>query len=347
MRTEKTATLSAGRRFVLACVGALGIIGIVGSGGGGDASANCSFFSNVCDFSGLTIPPFPTFPFAAVAPGALTVQVGDTAVFTARWSGIDPLSFQWSRSSDGGRSYVDIAGANSPTYTLAVAQLTDDAAVFRVRVGNPGVAAGATLTVSSMPGVVLQDGDFQLSDWLTVAVADPAQGGPTHSAERLAAGGHPDAYRRMVHAMSPGPSSLSAFHLYQAATYDPRTEGAIYVIDYTDDCLVLNTSATNHYVTSNLLAEQGGRKYAPAAGLRACASAPWVTAQPLRASLRAADFALVDGPGCGAGESCPDFSGQAAALHFGYVRRTELVDGRPAESVEHGIDNWKVTVWRR
>jgi hypothetical protein len=332
---------------VLACVGALGVIGIVGSGGGGDASANCSFFSNVCDFSGLTVPPFPTFPVAAVRPGALTVQVGDTAVFTAQWSGIDQPSFQWSRSSDGGHSYVDIPGAHSPTYTLAAAQLTDDATVFRVQVGNPGVAAGAVLTVSSMAGVVVQDGNFQPSDWVTLAVADPALGGPTHSAERLVAGGHPDAYRRMVHTMSLGPSGLSVFHLYQAATYDPQTQGAIYVIDYTDDCVVPNTSATNHYVTSNLLAEQGGRTYAPAAGLRTCASATWVTAQPLRASLRAADFALVDGPGCGAGESCPDFSGQAAPLHFGYVRRTELADGRPADSVEHGIDNWKVTVWRR
>ena len=347
MRTDKSAALSARRRLVLACVGALGIIGIVGSGGGGDASANCSFFSNVCDFSGITVPPFPTFPVAVVRPGVLTVQVGDTAVFTAQWSGIDQLSFQWSRSSDGGRTYVDIAGANSSTYTLAGAQLTDDAAVFRVRVGNPGVTAGAILTVSSMPGVVVQDGNFEPSDWVTVAVADPAQGGPTHSAERLVAGGHPDAYRRMVHTMSPGPSSLSVFHLYRAATYDPQTQGAIYVIDATDDCFVPNSAATNHYVTSNLLVEQGGRNYVPADGLRTCASATWVTAQPPRASLRAADFALVDGPGCGAGESCPDFSGQAAPLHFGYVRRTELEGGKPADSVEHGIDNWKVTVWRR
>jgi hypothetical protein len=347
MRTDTSAALTAWRRLVLACVGALGVIGIVGSGGGGDSSANCSFFSNVCDFTGFTVPPFPTFPFATVRPGALTVQVGDTAVFTAGWSGIDQPSFQWSRSSDGGRSYVDIAGANSPTYTLAGAQLTDDATVFRVRVGNPGLAAGAVLTVSSMPGVVVQDGNFQPSDWVTAAAADPAQGGSTHSTERLVAGGHPDAYRRMVHTMSPGPSGLSVFHLYQAAPYDPPTQGPIYVIDYTDDCIVPNSAATSHYITSNLLVEQGGRKYVPADGLRTCASATWVTAQPLRASLRAADFALVDGPGCGAGESCPDFSGQAAPLHFGYVRRTELVDGKPADSVEHGIDNWKVTVWRR
>ena len=347
MRPDTPAALSGRRRLVLVCVGALGVTGIVGSGGGGDASANCSFFSNVCDFSGLTVPPFPPFAAAVVNPGALTVQVGDTAVFTAQWSGIDPPSFQWSRSADGGHSYVDIPGARSPTYTLAGAQLTDDAAVLRVRVGNAGVAAVAVLTVSSMPGVLLQDGDFQPSDWVAVALADPVQGGPTHSAERRAAGGHPDAYRRMVHAISPGPSGLSVFHLYQAANYDPQTQGAIHAIDYTDDCTVPNSAATSHDVTSNLLAEQSGRTYAPAAGLRTCASAAWVTAQPLRASLRATDFSLVDGPGCGAGESCPNFSSQAAALHFGYVRRTELVDGKPADSLEHGIDNWKVTVWRR
>jgi len=49
-------------------------------------------------------------------------------------------------------------------------------------------------------------------------------------------------------------------------------------------------------------------------------------------------------PPCAAGESCPDFSATAAPMRFGYWR---ISYGMTGDTIAHGIDNWKVTVWRR
>jgi hypothetical protein len=62
------------------------------------------------------------------------------------------------------------------------------------------------------------------------------------------------------------------------------------------------------------------------------------------ASLRATDFTLSDGPACHAGEACPDFSSQGTPMRFGFWRTST---GQVGASVAHGIDNWKVTVWKR
>jgi hypothetical protein len=59
--------------------------------------------------------------------------------------------------------------------------------------------------------------------------------------------------------------------------------------------------------------------------------------------LAAADFELLDGPVCPAGETCPDFSASAPRIRFGFVR---FAQSNTTPTV-HGIDNWKVTVWRR
>jgi hypothetical protein len=333
------------RVFALTCIAAVGLVTIVASGGSAEAP-QCSFFSNVCN---PTLGPgaFPPLAAASVFPQKLTVQVGGTATLAVETSGIDSPTFQWRRSSDGGRSYVDIAGATAATYTLAGVQLTDDATVFRVDVQGSGGAATyavSQLAVSSMPGVVLQDGDFQLTDWLVTESASPAQSKPLHTEERATTGGHPDAFRRMVHTMPVGPSTLNVLHVSQSASYDPPSQGAIYVIDYVEDCIVTSNSTSTYLVDSNLLMEQAGRRYA-AVGLTYCQSPGW-SALPPRLSFGAKDFVLIDGPACSAGESCPDFSGSAKPLRFGFVRHSQAAAG-VAGVIAHGIDNWKVTVWRR
>jgi hypothetical protein len=327
------------------CIAVAGIVTLVASGGSAEAP-QCSFFSNVCNptFGPGTFPPLAA---ASVFPQRLTLQVGGTATLAVGTSGIDSPTYQWRRSSDGGRSYVDIAGATGSTYTLAGVQLTDDATVFRVDVqGSGGATAFAVsqLAVSSMPGVVLQDGEFQLADWLVTESASPSQNGPVHTEERAASGGHPDAFRRMQHTMPAGPSALSVFHASQSATYDPTSLGAIYVIDYAEDCIMTSNSTSTYLVDSNLLMEQAGRRYA-AVGPPYCQSPGWI-ALPPRLSFGAKDFVLIDGPACSAGESCPDFSGSAKPLRFGFVRHSQATAG-VAGAIVHGIDNWKVTVWRR
>lgn len=62
------------------------------------------------------------------------------------------------------------------------------------------------------------------------------------------------------------------------------------------------------------------------------------------AGLTARDFYQFDGPPCGTGEACPDFSAGAAPLRFGFLR---IADAWVEGPVVHGIDNWRVAVWPR
>lgn len=295
---------------------------------------------------GQTVPPPPGV--AAIDPPAVTVQVGATVSFTVEASGVGRPSYQWRRSSDGGLSYVDIAGATGKTYSLAGVNLGDDAAVFLVEVrpgnGTSVVQALSRLAVSSMPGVVLQDGEFLPADWSVAPTVDLAQAVPVHSEERATAGGNPGAFRRMVHQMAQGPSALRVFHTSRTATYDPASKGAIHVIDYAEDCIALSNTTPGFLMDSTLLIEQSGRRFITAA--TDYGVLPSWSAAPRRASLGVQDFMLFDGPACLPGESCPDFSASAAPLRFGFVRHSTLSFGPPG-SVEHGIDNWKVTVWGR
>ena len=97
-------------------------------------------------------------------------------------------------------------------------------------------------------------------------------------------------------------------------------------------------------VTSYPTVEQAGRRYVSGRG-RGCLSL-WVGNFAQIQSLQASDFSQVDGPACGSGESCPDFSAGGALLRFGFERRVSLQAGVVAGSIEHGIDNWRFSVWR-
>lgn len=325
---------------------ALGLVAVAvgGCGGGASEAPQCSFFSNVCE---PTLTALPAPPDAFIYPDRVTVQVGTAVAFTAQSTGIDNPAYRWQRSSDGGLNYTDIADANSANYTLARAQLVDDGAVFRVAVSGNGadVHAQARLAVSSLPGVVFQDGEFSPADWRVAQIAEPVLDGPTHSEQRGAAGGHPGAYRSLVHTMSAGPSALQVLHTRLSAIYDPAALGAIYTIDFTEDCIGANPSTSEFLVDTNLLLEQAGRSYS-ADGAIGCTSPIWA-AMPSRTGLGARDFVQIAGPACAAGESCPDFSASGMVIRFGFVRGTKVSAGAAGGSIAHGIDNWKVTVWRR
>lgn len=335
------------RIAALAGIAVLGMVAIVGSGGGGSDSAQCSFFSNTCNITSLPA----TFEIY-MSPSVSTVQVGGTVTFKVSTNAATP-SYQWKRSADRGKTYVAIPGATGASYTLAGAQLTDDQALFLADVSSPGAQPSAialytrpaVLLVSSMPGVVFEDSEFLPGDWVTAAIADPAQGGPTDVEEQAASGGNPGAFRRMSFLLPAGPSSLRAFNTLQTASYDPAVSGAIYSIDFAEDCLVASVSASVAYVDSGVLVEQGGRRYA-AIGSGSCSTTTWTPAAAWP-SLTAADLPLIDGPACATGEACPDFTANGAPLKFGFVRGASLAAGKAAGSIVNGIDNWKVTVWRR
>ena len=129
----------------------------------------------------------------------------------------------------------------------------------------------------------------------------------------------------------------------RADGYDPATQGAVAFIDYSEDGISLDTQSSVA-TQSAMLLEQAGRKYIalpPDAFPRLATT--WQVSQNTP-TLRAPDFAVLDGPPCQAGGSCPDFSSSGAPMRFGYWR---LSTGLRGAAIAHGIDNWRVTVWRR
>jgi hypothetical protein len=93
-------------------------------------------------------------PAITLNPSDQTVTPGQSVSFTAGASGVPTPTVQWQRSTDGGASFVNVAGATSTTYTFTAAA-GDNAnqyrAVFSDGVGSPATTTAATLTVGTAP----------------------------------------------------------------------------------------------------------------------------------------------------------------------------------------------------
>jgi len=325
-------------------IGAMGLGVIVGSGGGGGAlgfpDLSCLNTNSCPGGIGNT-----TFPFAQIFPGRVTTQVGGTVSFTVA-TNVEQASYQWCRQPASGAACTPIAGATQATYTLTGANLNDDGATFSVAVnGSNGSAQGyCQLAVSSMPGVIYQDGDFLDTDWAVNAVAVPPQGGPTASATRAASGGNPGAFRTADFVLPLVPSSVRIFYGARSAVYDPVTLGAVYRMDFAEDCISRSSTGLLPYTAP--LIEQSGRRFIASTSAIYCGATHWSTVR--RSSLGADDFEFFDGPACAAGEPCPNFSANGAPIRLGLVGGATLSNGLPPPvQTAHGFDNWKVTVWRR
>jgi hypothetical protein len=315
--------------------------------GGSSSPQGCSFSSGSCNPVVVT-PPIPS---VSITPSRQTVQVGVPATFNALTENLSHPSYAWCRSSIGDSACATLPGATGPGYTLASASLTDDGARFRVTATGPeGVVTSdfGTLAVSSLPGVVYQDGEFLESDWAVTSIVIPAQGGPTFTAVRMASGGNPGAFRSATYDLPSGQAgSVRIFYSSLSSIYDPNSKGAIHVIDFAEDCIT--TSLSFGPVTIPLI-EQGGRRFVASKAAAGCTVNGWSTA--LHPSLGRDDFVLVDGPACVPGESCPDFSSAGAPIRLGLVGEAALEfplppTGPAIAHFAHGFDNWKVTVWRK
>ena len=89
-------------------------------------------------------------PDIGVQPADRTVAIGQSTTFTVGASGSAPLAYQWRRNGNA------ISGATGSSYTRTNVQLTDNGALFTVRVSNAyGVemseAAQLTVTQNTVP----------------------------------------------------------------------------------------------------------------------------------------------------------------------------------------------------
>jgi hypothetical protein len=326
------------RIAMLAGIGFAGLISIVGSGGGGGSAGFPPCEPPLCG------EPEPLV--ISIEPASTTALVGAAVSFEAvQASHYANLSYQWRRSADGGANFVDIDGAVGSSYSLPSVNLADDGGTFMVvaRAGeNLTAQAVARLSVSATPPRVYQDGEFDLAGW-SVQPWIPT-GAPAFSPviEQVTRGGNPDAFLKTSLTMTSGIGTVTLLYLSNSAVHDPAVDGAIRSIDYAEDCAaLLRGTATS--VQSRLLIEQNGRRYLSPEAAVACVSSTW---KPVanRSGLRSADFTQLDGPACSTGESCPDFSATATPLRLGFARVTRSYPDEPSAD---GIDNWKVSVWRR
>ena len=83
----------------------------------------------------------------AAAPQDIGVTAGNAANFSVTAQGTS-LSYAWQRSNDGGATYAPVAGT-AASLSL-VAALTDNGALFRVKVSNAGGSVTSTPDVFSI-----------------------------------------------------------------------------------------------------------------------------------------------------------------------------------------------------
>ena len=121
---------------------------------------------------------------------------GLTADFNARSGSVVQPSYRWCRTPAGATVCTEIAGATGASYTLVGANLADDGTQLKVTVSDPNGTAFAVsqLAVSSLPGVVIRDGDFAAADWTAGATLVPPLNGPSFVGSSPATGGHPGAF---------------------------------------------------------------------------------------------------------------------------------------------------------
>ena len=91
-------------------------------------------------------------PVVTEQPHGETVSPGATVSFKATGTGLPEPTVQWERSTNEGATWSPVAGASSPTLTIASAQLSENGDEFRAVFKNPAGSAtseAALLTVSA------------------------------------------------------------------------------------------------------------------------------------------------------------------------------------------------------
>jgi hypothetical protein len=101
-------------------------------------------------------------------PGSITRNVGSYAAFHVIANGAVPIKYLWSKSTDGGTTYLPLPGATNATLWLSNVQLTDSNNMYSVLVTNPFAADSA----SAVLGVQARAVNVPLTKYGAVVAAD-------------------------------------------------------------------------------------------------------------------------------------------------------------------------------
>jgi|SRR5271157_497938 len=186
--------------------------------------------------------------------------------------------------------------------------------------------------------IVVSDGTFNNSDWTQTATVD--SGGPSYTATATQnpMGGNPGAFRDMTFSWGgPGEAThVTVDNMYNLYTYDPKTQGAIGSINYSEDGIIISSTFSPPGVGRGMDIFQDGvvyRTFQPGDGFYGLTNTTWTTFTLL--NLTAANFGSATG-------THPNFSATGDPMQFGYLRSNGFFGA--VQTDEHGIDNWTVTI---
>lgn len=133
----------------------------------------------------LSVQAASTVPSISNQPAAASVVAPDAASFTVVASGQPAPTYQWQRSTDGGSSYVDIAGATAASYSTGATSLANNGERLRVRVSNSAgnvLSESQVLTVTAAqiaPTISQQPLDQSVTAGQAVTLTSAADGTPS------------------------------------------------------------------------------------------------------------------------------------------------------------------------
>jgi hypothetical protein len=133
----------------------------------------------------LTVTPAPVVPAIATQPAAVLVVAPSPGTFTVVASGVPAPTFQWQVSTDGGVTFVNVAGATNASFATPATTVADSGKLYRVNVTNTAgtvVSNSALLAVSSTagaPAISLQPASVSVVAPATATFTAGASGAPT------------------------------------------------------------------------------------------------------------------------------------------------------------------------
>jgi hypothetical protein len=152
----KTGTLPTGLTFVDNGNGTATLAGTPAAGTGGVYSLSLTASNGVNPNGTQTLTvTVNQAPAVTTNPSDQTVNSGASVSFIAAASGFPAPTVQWQRSTDGGSTFTNIAGATNPTYTFTAAS-ADNGNKYRAVFTNTSGSAtstAATLTVHTAPTI--------------------------------------------------------------------------------------------------------------------------------------------------------------------------------------------------
>ncbi len=196
------------------------------------------------------------------------------------------------------------------------------------------LVAVSTAFVPSSAGatVVISDQTFNLADW-TMAV-DFVSGGATAGAPAQVGTGNPGDAREMSNTL-PAFSQIRALHIFNAASYDPSTQGAIASIDYSEDRIEVSPPFGGAAIGALFVLQQGTGTWYANYDI-SFSNLTWSTSS--LTGLLSSDFNLLSGTGS------LDFSVSGAPMYFGVARSNSNTSQNSGYTTYNRLDNWFVTI---